>query len=73
MTEVDIMVETLVEVCRRYPEARLVYTSHDGVKIQFPVSTSPWDVLADVKPYVEREHTFGVNTIPLPAEWEIYS
>ena len=70
-TEVDIMVETLVEALRRWPEAHLVYPSHDGIKLAFPDSTDSNAVIADLKPWVERSHDFWGVQMPLPAEWEI--
>lgn len=71
MTEVDIMTETLIEACRRFPDAILVYPSHDGIKLSLPERVDVGRVLDELRPWVERPHTFGDVTIPLPADFEV--
>jgi DNA polymerase I-like protein with 3'-5' exonuclease and polymerase domains/uracil-DNA glycosylase len=71
MTEADILAETLIEVCRRYPDAVLVFPSHDGVKLEFPNERNPREVYEDVAPWVQREHDFWGYRIACPAEWTI--
>jgi DNA polymerase I-like protein with 3'-5' exonuclease and polymerase domains len=71
MTEVDIMTETVVEALRKYPMAHLVYPSHDGIKLAFPVSVDSEATITDLKPWVERSHDFWGVIMPLPAEWEV--
>lgn len=72
-TECDIVFETLIYICHEYPECRLVYPSHDGFKLAFPLTTSPWVVYEHIKGFVEREHNFFGVHMALPADWGIIS
>lgn len=72
MTEVDILQETIIYIAQQYPNSILVFPSHDGVKMAFPVTYNPHEVYDHVKPFVERTHDFGNgNVIAIPGEWEV--
>ena len=70
-TEVDIMELTLLEVLERFPEARLAWPSHDGLKFIFPTSLPIEVTLPVVREIVERPRQIGKYTIPLYATWEV--
>lgn len=74
-TEADIMAQTLIEVLRCYPECWLAFPAHDGVKIVVPDTPDPREnmsqMLADIRPYVERPHHIGRHDMPLPATWAV--
>ena len=70
-TEVDIMEMTLLEVLDRFPEARLAWPSHDGLKFVFPTSLPLEVSLPAVREIVERPREIGKHTIPLYATWQV--
>jgi DNA polymerase-1 len=71
MTEVDILESTLARIFRADPDARLVYPSHDGVKLEYPDRRDPREVWQRWRPWVERPHNFGLHAIACPAEWSV--
>jgi hypothetical protein len=70
-TEVDVLELTLIDLATRFPEARLAYPSHDGVKLQFPQSVAPSDVYPTVRAVVEAPYPIGDHTISYTASFEV--
>jgi hypothetical protein len=70
-TEVDVMEMTLLEVLDKFPEARLAWPSHDGLKFVFPTSIPVEATYPVVKEIVERPRQIGKHLIPLYATWEV--
>ena len=70
-TEVDIMEMCLIEILERFPEARLAWPSHDGLKFIFPTSVPVESVYPVVKEIIERPRQIGKYEIPLYATWEV--
>jgi DNA polymerase I-like protein with 3'-5' exonuclease and polymerase domains len=70
-TEVDIMESTILEVLQVFPEARLAWPSHDGLKFVFPTLLTVEDVFPRAKAIVEKPWRIGKHDIPLYATWEV--
>jgi DNA polymerase-1 len=71
-TEVDILEETMITILRdTYPQARLVFPSHDGVKLAFPhenetVTNIVYETCRNI---VEAPRQFGKHKLTLSASW----
>lgn len=70
-TEVDVMEMTMLGVLEKFPEARLAWPSHDGLKFVFPTSLPLEVTLPVVREIVERPREIGRHTVPLYATWEV--
>jgi hypothetical protein len=70
-TEVDVMELTLCETLEQYRDARLAYTSHDGIKLVFPDHTDVAEAWSGVRAIAERPYTILNNVIAFTADWEV--
>ena len=70
-SEVDIMETCILEVHARFPEVRLAWPSHDGLKFVFPQSIPVDIAYPALKEIIERPRLIGKHTVPLAATWEV--
>lgn len=71
-TEVDILEEVMIRILRdTYPTARLVFPSHDGVKLAFNDVSKGLRMLTydTCREIVEAPRQFGKHSLTLSASW----
>jgi|SRR6185503_4064465 len=68
-TEADILAETIIKVLGEYPDARLVFPSHDGVKLAFLARMDPHRIWGETRRIVEQPRQFGKHKLTLSASW----
>ena len=68
-TVADMMDEVIINFQAEWPESRIVYQSHDGLKWAFPVSHLPSVVMPRAREIIEAEREIGGRKIPFPADF----
>jgi len=68
---VDILNETVIEVCQTWSYVRLFYTRHDSFFFEIPTAMFTPELAQSIRAMAERPRMINGQSVPFPCSWKL--